>query len=126
MTATRLGNSAISFCRRRISLSVSCSFNMVSMAGGIRILPLILACGRGGFRVGGTARERFRVAGFIASPKLGKHENGGADALLRPDGSTVPAGMSLWRRPPGRGVQGSPGPSRDLSGARDQSPARPE
>src|SRR5580693_6291 len=35
MIATRLGNSAISSCRRRISLSASCSFSRFSMSGSI-------------------------------------------------------------------------------------------
>ena len=35
MTATRLGNSATSSCRRRISLSVFCSFSRFSISGSI-------------------------------------------------------------------------------------------
>jgi len=31
---------------------------------------------------------------------FGRKENGGADALVRPDGGAVPEGMSLWRCSP--------------------------
>src|SRR5580765_3154971 len=54
MTATRLGNSATSSCKRRISLSVSCSFSRFSMSGSIDYL-LILTRGKPDF---GASDER--------------------------------------------------------------------
>jgi hypothetical protein len=34
----------------------------------------------------------FALGGFIAPPELGKEENGGVDALVRPDSGTVVRG----------------------------------